>query len=61
MLQKVLTKGINATPTLKAFHKSGEGQVLLCDHLLPCSQFGLFKSGNATLIRDLAQNMSVLV
>ena len=26
MLQRELTKGINATPTLKAFHKSGKGR-----------------------------------
>ena len=58
MLQKELTKGIN---TLKAFHKSGKGQVLLCDHLLPMSHFRQFKGGIIVLMRSLAQNMSVSV
>ena len=61
MLQKELTKGINATPTLKASHKSGKGQVLLCNHLLPMSHFRQFKGGIIVLMRSLAQNMSVSV
>ena len=55
MLQKELTKGINATPTLKAF------QVLLCNHLLPMSHFRQFKGGIIVLMRSLAQNVSVSV